>query len=55
VIPIYNATRQVKRKMSQMEEQLRENQRDAYNRPQSEAPKKNPPSSSEYIDYEEVK
>ena len=58
IIPVYNTTRQVKRKMSEMQQQMQQNQQAPANDPYiktqaTEAPKK--PAHEDYIDYEEIK
>ena len=55
VIPIYQTTKNIKRKMSDIQEKMNEN---ATNQAFSETTKKNNTSAvsdSDYIDYEEVK
>ena len=59
IIPIYRTTRQVKKKFSEMREQMDEktNQQQGFgnNRAQN-APKSQPPKATgDYIDFEEIK
>ena len=57
IIPVYQTTKQVKRKMYEMQENMKNQQQAQSNRPQTtqnaDSQKKN--IDSEYIDYEEVK
>lgn len=55
VIPIYRTTRQMKRKMAEMQQQMGEQQPPS---PYSEAPRRQTAASKisdDYIEYEEVK
>lgn len=58
IIPVYNTSKQVKRKMNEMHEQMNQTQhntvKEQYRDTQSStAPKKT--SHEDYIDYEEIK
>ena len=57
IIPVYNTTKQVKKKMNEMQQQMYQQEKNNYQQREENAPKSKPTSvnDSDYIDYEEVK
>jgi sortase (surface protein transpeptidase) len=54
IIPVYQTTKHVKKKMNEMQEKLQEQQKEYNNRTASTSQEKKS-FDDEYIDYEEVK
>jgi sortase (surface protein transpeptidase) len=55
IIPVYQTTKQVKRKMHEMQEAMKNQQNNNHHQQSKTSSAPNPSENSEYIDYEEVK
>lgn len=57
IIPVYRTTKQVNRKMSEMQSRMNEQMQQQQNKSHSEPPKEktSQPSREDYIEFEEIK
>ena len=53
IIPVYQTTKQVKKKVSQMQKDMNDHIQQSHNAPQKSQP--SPSKTDDYIDFEEVK
>jgi Sec-independent protein translocase protein TatA len=55
IIPVYKATKQMKRKMNEFQDQMNQNNQFETHQPNKTTQQETKQDSSEYIEYEEIK